>query len=252
MSGNITYEVEEQRSFSVDSEVEYDVNVISVNGQLSGEAGMFGEPFLEASATIGGFTYETVDGASIVREDTDVLVNATMLSGLDKWAILEETKTISVYSPPYIDGFDPDSVDLGSGWTVTGSVNKTVTIWENGVTEGPRFQTEDATHTVVLGSYLDTKSTPAGQFRAVKLVITSPDRYEIRWWSDEVNGYVEIDVFSETEDSLELTQTLSLSEHVEGDSDSVLWIVLVGVVVAAVASAVLVAVVLRMRSPKGS
>jgi hypothetical protein len=252
VSGNITYDFEEKRSLIVPDMDEYEVNVIAVHGELSGMTEMFGEPFLEVSVDIDGFSYEIADGAGIVREDTDMLVDATVVSGSSGWAVQSQSSTIMVYTPPYLQGFDPDSVTLGGSWSVTGTVNVTETTWANSTSMGTSSHVLDANHSVVVGSVIEEKPTPAGTFHTVKLVITSASEYEIRWWSDEVNGYVKIDSYSQTESGLVLTQTMDLVSYEKGDADSMTWVVFVGIAVAAVSSVVLAMVLLKMRSPKSS
>lgn len=252
VSGNITYDFEEKRNLIVPDVNEYEVNVLAVHGQLSGMTEVFGEPFLEVSVDIDGFSYETADGAAIVREDTDMLVDATVVSGSSGWAVQSQSSTIMVYTPPFLQGFDPDSVTLGGSWSAAGTVNLTETTWANSTSMGTSSNVLDASHFVIVGSVIEEKPTPAGTFHTVKLVITSASEYEIRWWSDEINGYVKIDTYSQTGDGLVLTKTMSLVSYEKGDVDSTTWVVFVGIAVAAGSSLVLALVLLKMRPPKSS
>jgi len=248
--GNVTYEFEEERTLTVGTLV-YDVDVMSVDGELSGTMEMFGEPLLGASVTINGFLYEAADGGGIVREDMHWLIGTTVGSGSAAWSLQYGTQTIVTYTPPYLAELDPDSVELGIQWSETVNINDTVTLWENGTIVDTSSDRSGSVFSIVVEPATDSIVTPAGTFDAIRITSTDEngDR-EIRWWSDDVNGYVKIQSYSEGEDTAR--ETMVLTSYEKGDSGSMLWVALVGIAVALVAIVVLAVVLLRMRHTKSS
>ena len=250
VSGNVAYEFREERALTVPGHGDYDVNAIAVRGELSGRMELFEQPFLAANVTIEGFLYETVDGAEIVEEYTRLLIDATIGSGSTAWSTQSETQTFVVYTQPYLWGFDPASVTLGNEWLVIGTVNTTVTTWENGTIQGTSWNNSDTNFDITIGPTIDSIVTPAGTFNAYEIAVWHNNDHEVRWWSDEVNGYVKVESYSNGGGVA--LQMMTLSSYEEGSSDSLLWVALVGVAVALVAVLVLAVVLLRTRPPKSS
>jgi len=248
--GNVTYEFEEERTLTVGT-LEYDVNVMAVDGELSGTMEMFGEPLLGASVTINGFLHEAVNGGGIVREDTHWLIGTTVGSGSTAWSLQYETQTIVTYTPPYLAELDPESVELGIQWSETVNINDTVTLWENGTIVDTSSDSSGSVFSIVVEPATDSITTLAGTFDAIRITATDEngDR-EVRWWSDDVNGYVKIQSYSEGEDTAH--EMMVLTSYEKGDSGSMLWVALVGIAVALVAIVVLAVVLLRMRHTKSS
>jgi hypothetical protein len=248
--GNVTYEFEEERTLTVGT-LAYDVNVMSVDGELSGTMEMFGEPLLDASVTINGFLYEAANGGGIIREDMHWLIGTTVGSGSAAWSLQYETQTIVTYTPPYLAELDPESVELGIQWSETVNINDTVTLWENGTVVDTSSDRLGSVFSIAVEPATDSIITPAGTFDAIRITATDEngDR-EVRWWSDDVNGYVKIQSYSEGEDTAR--ETMVLTSYEKGDSGSMLWVALVGIAVALAAIVVLAVVLLRMRHTKGS
>ena len=252
VSGNVTYEFEEERVIRVGTlgAREYNVNVIVMNGELSGTMELFGAPFLDASVVIDGFLYETAGGGGIVKEETSMLIDASVGSG-SAWSAQYETQTVLTYNPPYLLGLNPESVEMGAQWWEFVVVNSAVTEWENGTAKGTTNGTLGEAYDVVVEPAADPTVTPAGAFDAFMITVTyESGDHEIRWWSDDVNGYVRIHFFSEGDDAAR--ETMILTSYDRGDSESMLWVAMVGVAVALAAIVFLAVVLLRMRHTKSS
>lgn len=252
LAGNITYEFQGQRALLVGTE-EYHANVMSVEGELFGLMELFGEPFLHASVTIDGFLFETSDGAGIIREQTDMLLDATIGSGSGSWSIQRMNQSVVSYTPPYLSEFNAKSNVLGRQWTEEVTIDRAVTTWENGTEQGTLTSSSNSTYEITVGGNTFGVGTTAGNFECISIVIVDENGdYEVRWWSDDVHGCVVMDSYSDGAVFPDAYKMMLLASYEGGDSESMSWIILVGVCVTAAALAVLVVVLMRMRHPKDS
>lgn len=252
VSGNVTYEFKEERTISVGtlSAREYDVKVIVVNGELSGTMELFGAPFLDASVVIDGFLYETAGGGGIFEEETSMLIDVSFGSG-SAWSAQYETQTVLTYNPAYLFGLNPESVEMGAQWSEFVVANSAVTEWENGTAMGTTNRTLGETYVVAVEPAADLTVTPAGAFDAFTITVTHESGdHEIRWWSNDVNGYVLMESYSDSEDLP--METMILTSYERGKSGSMILVAAVGIAVALVAVMVLAIVLLRTGHPKGS
>jgi len=248
VEGDITYEFKDESSITLGTN-EFDVNALSVDGDLSGTMDLFGSEFLEVNATIDGFLFEAVDGCGTVEENVSWLVDATIGTDTGTWSVQSVVQTVLTYAPPYMSEFDPSSIELGASWSEYVIVESVITTWENGTVKGVSTDRSNMVYSIVVDSAKETVATPAGEFDAIGITVTDQDgNCETRWWSEEVNGWVKIQYYSVADD--DPVETMVLSSHIRGNSGSMLLVVVVGVAFTLFACAVLAIVVLQIRRSK--
>jgi len=246
VSGNITYESEEERTISPFG----DVNVVTVHGTLSGAEEMFGEPFLAAAVTMDGFLYEAANGVEIYEMDTHMLIDATIGSDSGALSIQNETQTVEVYTPAYLAGFNPEWLPLGDEYIFHGDVNKTVTTWETGTLQRTSSSKSSVAFDIYIWPTTESVVTPMGRFDTLRIDIGQDDDNEIRWWSDEVIGYVKIEFY--VGNGAVAHDTMILTSYEKGNAGSMGWIAIFGVAFTLATIVALAVVLLRIRHPKSS
>ena len=252
VGGNVTYEFREQSTLLVAAE-EYDANVLSVNGELSGSMELFGEPFIDASIAVDGYLFETASGGGTIKEQTDMLVDATFGSGSSSWLLQQTRQTVVTYTPPYLSEFSPGSNQLGNHWSEQVYVNSSSTSWNNGTDRDEWWNGYDTTLDITVGGNSFGVGTPAGNFSCISIVVVDQGGdYDVLWWSNDVHGIVIKESYWAGEEWPNWHESMMLVKYDKGTTESVLWVVVVGICVAVVAVIVLFLVLSRTRSPKDS
>lgn len=252
VSGNMTYEFRERGTLIVESE-EYDTNVLSVEGELSGSMELFGEPFIDASIVVDGFLFETLNGGGTIKEQTDMLIDATFGSGSSSWSLQQTRQSIVTYTPPYLSQLSPASNQLGNHWTEQVYVNSSSTSWNNGTDPDTWWNGYGTTFDITVGGNSFGVGTPAGNFTCISIeVVDWGGDYDVLWWSNDVHGIVIKESYWVGEEWPNWHESMILAKYRRGDTDSILWVVVVGICVAVVAMVVLFLVLLRTRIPKDS
>jgi len=240
-TGMVKYEFVSQETLTVNS-AEVPVNVLRVTGAAEGSLDMID---LEAELVIEGYVYEGLHGMSVVRDDITYWTNLTWGSGAFSLPINYASRVVSTYTPPLMSGFDPGTTSPGSTWVETTSVR---TITTNLTDDGQSDETASMTVTYTIFSQLETVSTGAGDFEALRIVAVQNDGSQISyWWSEEADVFVKEETYLEGME--QPVQTLVLEEYSGSCGCNALVFVVVGVAATAVALVALV-VVLRMRRPR--
>lgn len=244
-NGTITYTCVDQDTVSVGG-TSYSVNIMRVSGGASGGVDFLG---IEASASLGGYVYETQTGIAIVKNDLFFWMNLSIGSGSFQIASRTETENSASYSPPLLSGFDPSSVKPGDSWTETVLSNTTTTEWVNGTMQGtPVAKTVAITFTNVVASAKETVSTEAGDFETLRITSTDNDGNSVvYWWSSEVRNFVKEDTYEQG--STTPVTTMVLKDYKIGSAISLALVASVGGAVLLVALVVLALVLLKRRKP---
>lgn len=242
VTGDLTYEFVGTDTVSLDG-VDYDVNVMSVSGTLTG--GVMTVDLV--SATVDGTAFETKQGSALVKEEVSVLANLTFGTGqfAQVYTIVEEVS--STQSPPLLSEFNPSSAALGDEWSETVTVRAENRTWLNGAPWGdPVWMNETIRYDVSIADETDAVVTKAGTFDCMKISAQndSGDSF-VLWWSLEVGNFVSVHVYSEGES--EPSATLELTNYRHDEPTDLLFIIGVGGAVLAIAIIVLVAVLIIMR-----
>lgn len=250
VNGTVTYTFEEQRTLVVNS-LERQVNMIAVAGELDGASVWFGQP-VKARVVLNGFLYEDSGSAGTVREESNSWVSGSIgPTGFEMAVELEIQNTIT-FSPGKLLEFDPATAQPGHSWIEVVSVDEMSVTRNKGSIVDNSQNSYTETLSVSVAPSLDTLSTPAGEFDALKIsVVVDRGATEVYWWSDEVHNYVKQERYEAGNVAPVFSMVLVDHGRSSGLTD---WaIVTVGVVSAVLAAIVLAAVlVLRKRSPKGS
>ena len=248
MFGNVTYEFKAKDSLAMGL-TETSVNIIGVEGELSGTAFVLGEPFVDAHAVMTGTQYETETGVGTVKEDMHWLVNTSIGSDALSWLTQTDIQTVVVYDPAFMSEFDPKSIDKDLEWSESIHINMTVYDWQNGTQTEVSNDRFIADFFFELDSTEDSITTPAGTFETVVITVTAEngDR-DVLWWSEEVDNFVKTVSYYAGEE--EAYESMTLSSFEEGSQGSTLLIIVAGVAFAVVATAVLVLVLIHKRPMK--
>ena len=248
-NGTITYHFEDRDSIIVGN-VEYDINVYSMEGSLWGSLDWFDSTSV-VSAALGGFVYETTDGMAILEEDEIKWTNSSWSLGSDTFASYARTGIVSLYDPPLMSAFDPRTTGLGDTWLETINV-ETITEIRN-ATE-PLLNSHDyetMTISFMTSSALETVVTSAGEFKALRITATvtqgkDEGSHEVYYWSSEVQNFVKREAFGQGHAQPYLS--LTLKDYRLVSLNTVLF-VMVGIAVLAAALMILTAVLLTRRRP---
>jgi len=240
-TGEMKYEFVSQETLTVNS-AEVPVNVLRVTGAAEGSLDMID---LEAELVIEGYVYERLHGMSVVRDDLTYWTNLTWGSGAFSFPINYANRVVSTYTPPLMSEFDPGTTPPGSTWIETTSVR---TVTTNLTDDGQSDETTSVTVTYTIFSQLETVSTGAGDFEALRMVAAQDDGLRVvYWWSEEADVFVKEETY--LEGAAEPVQTLILEDYKGSSGPDMLVFVAVGGAAAAVALVALV-VVLMMRRPR--
>lgn len=244
-NGTLTYTCVDQDTVTVGG-ISYDVNVMRISGGTSGSVDFLG---FEASLTLGGYVYETVDGMATAKSDMITWTNMSFGLGTFQISSRTETETSTEYSPPLLLRFDPSKVELGDTWTEIVQSTSTTTSWVNGTVSGtPSSDSSTLTYSNVVSSARETLTTEAGTFETIKITSTDNDGdSEVYWWSPVVQNFVREDTYAQG--STSPVMTMALKDYSTGSSVNMILVVALGGAVLAVAIAVLIVVLIMRRRP---
>jgi len=244
-NGTLTYTCVGQDTITIGS-TSYDVNVMRVSGGGSGGVDFLG---FEASLTLGGFLYETLDGMALAKADLFAWTNMTFGTGTFQLSSRTEIETMTTCYPPLLSGFNPSTVELGDTWTETVESSTTTTEWINGTIHGtPAFDTGILAYTNVVSSAKETVTTEAGAFETLRITSTDSDgNSEVYWWSTKAQNFVKEDTYEQG--SATPVTTMVLKDYNTGSSVSLALVAALGGIVLVVALVVLALVLLKKRRP---
>ncbi|MCU0852209.1 MAG: hypothetical protein MUC90_02985 [Thermoplasmata archaeon] len=242
VAGTMTYTYEDSRSTTIGSS-EYDVNVLSVQGSVSG-SGTIIVPY-EVSITYGGYLYVTQDGMGIVKDDQITWTNTTWGNVGFQWAINAEEEIVTNFSPPMMSGFDTETSEPGDTWVETITIIEEY--WENGTLEDA--SSDEVTYAMAISTQTEVVETDAGAFDSLKItVIDDDDNRMVFWWSSDVGNFVQQFNYGPNEDEPSYTMVLTDFSYSPGLENVVLFIAIGGVVL--VAALVVLALVMLRRRPR--
>lgn len=244
-NGTLTYTCVDQDTITVEG-ISSDVNVMRVSGGASGGVDFLG---FEASLTLGGYIYETVDGIALVKADMIAWTNMTFGTGAFQLSSRTEIETVTKYWPPLLYGFDPSKVELGDTWTETVESSTTTTEWVNGTMRGaPAIDSSVLIYTNVVASAKEIVTTEAGTFETLRITSTDSDGNSVvYWWSSRAQNFVKEDSYDAG--SSTPVMTMALKDYDTGSSISLTLVAAIGGIVLVVALVVLALVLLKKRKP---
>jgi len=239
VNGTLTFKQVERRTITIDAS-QYDVNVMELVGELAGSEYLFGEPFISANITVGGFLYETAGGGGIVKEDVHLLTSSTQGSGGLAFSVQVETESVTTYSPPFLSIFNVRG-QLGDSWSETISTRSISTTWVNGTVQSYSDNNRTLTYDMVVESSYASVETPVGAFYAKRISVTDPSGdHRIYWWSSSADNFVRLLCFHG--DDTQPYMTMALKDYHYGKSGDILLFA-VGLIAVVTASIVLAAVI---------
>lgn len=241
VNGTLAYRLVDHRALTTESGA-LDVNVMELDGELTGSLWLFGELFVNTSVVMEGFLYETRAGGGIVKEDTHSLTSS--ISGSGEFAISEqiEEEIVTTYSPPLLQRMG-GTWTIGDSWSETTSVRSASTVWKNGTLQSYSDDTRTQTYSVAVHYLRDSVETLAGTFLAERINVTDPSGdYQLRWWSGGADNYVKLQYFRANSTKPHTTLVLDEYHYGKADPGDVL-LLFVGLTSLAVGCIVLAAVV---------
>mgnify|MGYP001765311167 CR=1 FL=1 len=240
VAGTVTYEYLGPDNVTVGGSAN-SVNVMAVSGDLVGSVDLIG---LSVSAAIQGHIFESSEGQGTVKDDLTMWTNLTW--GVGSFAYLKryEARVINLYSPPLMDGFDPESVVLGQSWDETTEVR---TIGMNVTTGAVVSDTNDSVEVhFAVASETEEVSVPAGEFTAYMVTASEAGGSTVvYWWSEKAANFVKQETYFDND--TEPAETMVLEDYGKSSRTSILVYVSVGVIVLAVAMVALGLVLLKRR-----
>jgi hypothetical protein len=242
VTGAITYSFEGTDTISVEGE-EFEVNVMSISGELEGGVLMI----TLMTANVGGTAYETRDGAAQVKTNVVFFANSTLGTGqfaLVRTLVIEIS---SSYSPPILSDFDPSSTSPGDEWSETVKTTVTNSTWLNGDLWGdPVTRNLTLEYFISVASATEDITTQAGTFECLRIEATNESGDSmVYWWSSEVGNFVRVHTFSEGD--TRPRETLELTDYRHEEPINTLLIVAIGGLVLFVAIVLLALVLSMMR-----
>jgi len=239
VNGTLIYEQVESRSLSTEAG-NYEVNVMRLDGELSGSKYLFGELIASANVTLDGFMFETASGGGIVKEDLHSLTSSTIGTGAPAKSILIEKEIVTTYAPPLLSMFEA-SWQLGESWSETATTRSVSTTWENGAMLDPAYDNRTVTYAIVVAPISEYVESSAYAFNSERITLTeSSGDHRILWWSNTADNFVKMEYYRGN--SSEPYTTLILREWQYADSGNA-FIFYVGLASVVIASIVLAAVI---------
>jgi hypothetical protein len=243
VNGTTTYTCVDQSTIDIE-EASYPINVMKISGGKSGSSDFMG---IQVSMTLGGYVYETREGMGIAKSDIFTWMNTTIGTGSFQLVYRNETEASTTYAPAMLSGFRPSTVKIGDSWVETVAVTTTTTKWVNGSIQGsPSTQTEALTYNFVAASSMETVTTPAGKFEALRITATASDGSSVLyWWSSDLQNFVKEDTY--TAGSATPVATMVLKDYRVGSAVNFTLVAAMGGIALAVALVVLALVLLKKR-----
>lgn len=244
-NGILRYEVVSQESLVLDG-VSWPVNVMRATGAVSGSVELIE---LAVEVVVEGYVYESIDDMSTVKSDLTYWSNITWGSGSFSWPINTASRTVTIYDPPLLHGFDPSSTGPASTWTETIETRTS----DINVTTGAVIS--ETTDQIEIGYAVspepETVITGAGRFDTLRITATDDDGVRaVYWWSSEVGLFVKEESF--IQGMSQPVQTLTLEDYSGAQRTNLLLLVAIGGIAMAAALVLLVLVMVKRRPPRPS
>jgi len=247
VNGSVTYRSEGEHAL-VANGVETRTNVMAVEGELDGSSTWMGQQ-VQAHVLLEGWVYESLASAGTVKKETSLWVSGSIGSGGFAVPVDLETRNTETYYPGWLAEFHPDETLPGDSWTEVVLVDSATVTKLHGTVVESSERSFSENLTVSVSHFVDTLGTPAGEFDALELTVTT-DRgtTDVYWWSDEVGGLVRHEAYENGSTVPSLTMILEGFGSTSGGGN-MLVVVLVGATAAFLASVVLVFVLVAKRRP---
>jgi hypothetical protein len=245
LSGSVTFSFEGQRVLSF-SGSEYIVNIKKVDGSLSGTIPLTGQASASASFAVQGVQYEESSSSGIIESNITLLGSVTFSSGPVSFTNNLVDTEVVLTVPSVISGFDASNANMGATWTRDVSVTRTHSIRQGQSPLNYSVSWQSANYTVQVAAATEQVYAPAGAFDAV-LVTASAGVNETQqlWWSSDAGCFVKQLIFENG--SSTPTLSLELTSYGIGRSGVDPLIPIAGIVMLAIAVAVLVVELMRRR-----
>ncbi|MBU0623243.1 MAG: hypothetical protein KJ672_00160 [Candidatus Thermoplasmatota archaeon] len=243
VNGTTTYTCVDKSAIDIGG-TSYPVNVMKVSGGKSGAADFMG---IQVSVTLGGYVYETQEGMGTAKSDISTWMNTTIGTSSFQLVYRNETEVSTTYTPAMLSGFSPSTVGAGDSWAETVASTTTTTKWVNGTKQGsPDVRTEILALSFVAASSMETVTTPAGKFEALRITATASDGSSVvYWWSSDVQNFVKEDTYEAG--SATPVATMALKDYEIGSATNLALVAAMGGIALAVALVVLAWVLLKKR-----
>jgi len=222
----------------------YPVNVMKVSGGKSGSADFMG---IQVSVTLGGYVYEPQEGVGIAKSDIFTWMNTTIGTSSFPLVYRNVTEVSTTYTPAMLSGFRPSTVGAGDSWVETVTSTTTTTKWVNGTMQGsPGTHTDVLAFNFVASSSMETVTTPAGKFEALRFTATASDGNSVvYWWSSEVQNFVKEDTYEAG--IATPVATMVLKDYRVGSAVSLALVAAMGGIALVIALVVLAFVLIKKR-----
>lgn len=243
VNGTTTYTCVDRSAIDVGG-TSYPVNVMKASGGKSGSADYMG---IQVSLTLGGFLYENQEGMGIAKSDIFTWMNTTIGTSSFPLVYRNVTEVSTTCTPAMLSGFSPSTVGAGDSWVETVTSTTTITKWVNGTMQGsPDTQTETLAFNFVASSSMETVTTPAGKFEALRFTATASDGNSVvYWWSSEVQNFVKEDTYESG--SATPVATMVLKDYKIGSTVSLALVAAMGGIALVIALVVLALVLIKKR-----
>lgn len=242
-TGTLRYEFVSQESLTIGGAA-IPVNVMRVTGTALGAVPLID---LSAAVVIEGYVYEGIGDMSTVRSALTYWTNVSWGSGEFSWPINTESRSSSTYTPGLLFGFEPGVTAPGDSWTESIEVRTVYYNTTTGMEESETSRSMTVAYSV--HTELETVSTGAGSFEAMRITATESGVGRVMyWWSEDVGLFVKEETY--VEGSALPVQTLSLDDYSGRPHTNVLFFVAVGGLATAVALVFLALVLLKRRPPR--
>ena len=237
LSGLVTYTEEGRDSMTFGGTV-HTVNILGVEGSLSGQVVALDKSMGSAEFSLSGIRYELVDGPGIFEENVTTAGDVILGIGLLSFTYHLQTQVIVTTTPPMLEEFDPVNGGAGVSWSQPVTTVETIITFEDGAIANRTTASSEVIYNATV-SATEPIDTPAGAFPTMRVVVSDGGgNCEIFWWSEDVNNFVKHEVHKNGSSVPSLSQVLS--EYGKKSSKSELVVVVVGVTVFAFGVAVLV------------
>jgi hypothetical protein len=243
VNGTTTYTCVDRSAIDIGG-TSYPVSVMKVSGGKSGSADFMG---IQVSVTLSGYIYETQEGVGIAKSDILTWMNTTIGTSSFPLVYRNVTEVSTIYTPAVLSGFNPSTVGAGDSWVETVTSKTTTTKWVNGTMQGsPSTHTEILAINFAASSSMETLTTPAGKFDALRITATASDGSSVLyWWSSDLQNFVKEDTYMAG--SATPMATMVLKDYRIGSAVNFVLVAAMGGIALAVALVVLALVLLKKR-----
>jgi hypothetical protein len=243
VNGTTTYTCVGQSALEIEG-TSYPVNVMRISGGMSGSADFMG---IQVSVTLGGYVYETQEGMGVAKSDVLTWTNTSIGSSSFQLVYRNETHVSTTYTPALLSGFRPTIAKAGDSWAETIASTTISTRWVNGSMQGSRdTQTETLAINYVAAPSMETVTTAAGKFEALRITATESDGSSVvYWWSSVVQNFVKKDTYEAGYATP--VATMVLKDYRAGSAVDYTLVAAMGGMVLAVALVVLALVLLKKK-----